>query len=148
MQTTAVVCAHCASVNRFATTKIRDKPICGQCQQPLLPPYPVELTDRNFSKYISRTGVPILVDFWAQWCGPCRMMAPAFAQAAAQLSPQMILAKLDTEAASQTASRFAISGIPTMILFHRGNEINRQSGALNAEQIVQWARSSTATTEF
>jgi thioredoxin 2 len=134
-----LVCQNCLSVNRVPVNRISDRPICGKCQQALLPGTPVELTDRSFNKFIARTAAPVLVDFWASWCGPCRMMAPSYAEAAAELSPQFILAKLDTEAAPQTASRFSLSGIPTIILFRDGQEVARQSGAMNTPQIVQWA---------
>ena len=139
-QTLNLVCSDCSSVNRIPVDRIADGPICGRCKSALLPTQPVELTDATFGKFIARSGVPILVDFWAAWCGPCRMMAPSFAEAAAELSPQVILAKLDTDAASQTASQFSLSGIPTIILFNRGAEIARQSGAMNTPQIVQWVR--------
>ncbi len=136
-----IVCAHCGAVNRLPATKTHDTPVCGACKQNLLPDHPVELTDANFNKFITRTELPILVDFWAPWCGPCRMMAPNFAEAAKQLATQVIFAKLNTEQHQRTAAQFNISGIPTLILFVRGKEHTRQSGLLNTQQIIQFTKS-------
>jgi thioredoxin 2 len=133
-----LVCSNCLAVNRVPEERFADRPICGKCKQPLLPSHSVELTDASFEKFIGRTDLPVLVDFWATWCGPCRMMAPAFEEAAAMLSPRAILAKLDTDAAPRTASQYEISGIPTLILFRGGSEVARQSGAMNARQIAQF----------
>ena len=133
-------CSKCLAVNRVPEARLRDKPVCGKCSQSLLPSFPIDLMEDQFAKFIARTDVPVVVDFWAPWCGPCRMMSPAFAKAAAQLSPQIILAKLNTEEAPQTSAQFAISAIPTMILFKNGNEVSRQSGVMNTEQIAQFAR--------
>lgn len=137
--TKKLVCPNCASLNRVPVLRMTDHPVCGRCKQSLLPHHPIELNDRNFMSYVTRTELPILVDFWAPWCGPCKIMAPAFAEAARQLSPRIVLAKVNTEVASQTAAAFHITSIPTLILFREGQETARQSGAMNATQITQWA---------
>jgi thioredoxin 2 len=136
-----IVCPHCDSVNRMPTAKRRDQSVCGKCKQALFDAHPVELASGNFAQHISRNDIPVLVDFWAPWCGPCRMMAPAFAQAAEQLEPGMRLAKLNTEEAQELASRYNIRSIPTLALFAGGREIARQAGAMDTGGIVRWARS-------
>ena len=136
-----LVCPHCHAVNRVPAARLGENPACGQCRQPLFTAQPLELDALHFDRHIGRNDIPVLVDFWAPWCGPCRMMAPAFAQAASMLEPQFRVAKLDTEAHQAIAARHGIRSIPTLALFRGGREIARQAGAMAAADIVRWARS-------
>ncbi|MEZ2738472.1 thioredoxin TrxC [Comamonas jiangduensis] len=136
-----IVCPHCHKTNRVAQAAMGSAPHCGSCHQALFTGEPVQLDADSFAKHVGRSHIPVVVDFWAPWCGPCRMMAPAFAQAAQQLSPQVRLAKLDTEAHPQAAAPYGIRSIPTMIVFVGGKEVARISGALPAGEIVRWVQS-------
>ncbi len=139
-----IVCPSCHATNRVPDARLADGPVCGTCKAPLTSPEPFVLDDQSFANYIARTELPIVVDFWAAWCGPCKMMAPQFAAAAKQM-PSVRFAKVDTEAAQQTAAQFNIRSIPTMVVFVGGREVARQSGAMNAADIVRWVSAASST---
>jgi thioredoxin 2 len=135
-----VVCPHCATANRVLRERLGEHARCGRCKQPLFTGEPVSLNDDNFDTHVARSELPIVVDFWAPWCGPCRMMAPAFEQAAAALEPAVRLAKLNTEEAHRIAARFGIRSIPTLAIFRDGKEIARQAGAMDYTTLTRWIR--------
>lgn len=139
-----VACPHCNALNRVPEARLADRPDCGKCHRPLYTGKPLSLDAAGFAVHVERGGLPVLVDFWASWCGPCRMMAPHFEQAAAQLEPHIRLAKVDTEAEPALGNRFGIRSIPTMALFRGGSEVARQSGAMGVADIVRWARAALA----
>ncbi|WP_417415360.1 thioredoxin TrxC [Hoeflea sp.] len=135
-----IVCPACQAKNRIPAAKLTARPTCGACKAALFPDAPFELDEAKLNKHLKGDEVPLLVDFWAPWCGPCRMMAPMFAQAATEMSPQVRFAKLDTEQNQAVGNRFQIRGIPLIILFDKGKEVARQAGALDARGIVSWVR--------
>jgi len=134
-----IVCPHCAATNRVPDARLADQPVCGKCKAALMPAEPLPLDDRSLPGYLAGTGLPVMVDFWAEWCGPCKVMAPQFAAAAAQL-PLVRFVKIDSDAAPLASQQYGIRSIPTMILFQNGLEIDRLSGVLPAGDLVGWIR--------
>ena len=138
-----LVCPECLIKNRVPDDRLDDHPVCGKCKHDLMQAEPVNLTDESFARYVEGTELPVVVDFWAEWCGPCKVMGPQFAAAAKQ-SGRVRFAKLDTEAAPKTSVRYRIKSIPTMALFKNGIEVARMSDAVTASDIVRWIDSQNA----
>jgi len=140
-ETQQVVCPHCHTTNRVAVDRIGDDPVCGGCRKALLDGEPLELTSETFDRHIGNSDIPVLVDFWAPWCGPCRMMTPIIHSAAKELKTTMRVAKLDTEAEGQMAARFGIRSIPTLMVFHHGKVVLQRTGGTDLASLLKWAKS-------
>ena len=136
-----VVCPSCLTTNRVPQDKLASGGVCGKCGKPLFNKKPLELTSGNFNKIIANNELPVMVDFWAPWCGPCKMMTPVFEQAAQQLEPNMLLAKLNTENEQSIAARYGIRSIPTIAIFRGGRVVAQQAGAMDLRSLTSWANS-------
>ena len=132
-----VVCPSCNAKNRVPEEKLAESPTCGQCHQALIPLAPIELNEQNFSSFITHSDLPILIDLWAEWCGPCKMMAPHFAQVAKQY-PNVVFAKINTEENPRLSSAFNVRSIPTLVFMNKTTEVARVSGALRSSELQQW----------
>lgn len=138
--TVHVVCSRCQAVNRVPAARLGERPVCGRCRARLFEGHPVSLTADTFDKHLQESGLPLLVDFWAPWCGHCRALAPALEQAASALEPRVRVAKVNTEEERALAARFGIQSLPTLVLFRGGREVARQAGALPLPNLLAWVR--------
>lgn len=136
-----VLCPACRKVNRVPAERLADQAKCGSCHRPLFSGHPLEVDEADFHTHVRTNDLPLLVDMWAPWCGPCRMMAPQFQQAAALLEPHVRLLKLNIDDAQAAAAQYGIRSIPTVLLIHRGKVVDQMTGAQNAETLVRWVRS-------
>ena len=141
------VCPHCNTVNRVSSDREEEDPVCGECKRPLLYDEPLELTVENFDRHIGNSDWPILVDFWAPWCGPCRMMTPVIHAAAKELKTSVRVAKVDTETEGEIAARFGIRSIPTLIVLHHGKIVRQKSGTTDLASLLTWVRSGLLETQ-
>jgi thioredoxin 2 len=139
-----IACQHCNGLVGVPAERLGDGPRCPSCHTPLFDGHPVELTDGNFDRHVGQGDLPVVVDFWAPWCAPCRMMAPAFEETAQHVEPRARFAKLNTDESQETAARYGIRSIPTLIVFKGGREIARQPGAMGGGALTRWVREAIA----
>lgn len=140
-ETLQLVCPHCDAINRAEASRLSEGPVCGKCKKPIFTGHYLELTSQNFEAQTTQSDLPVLIDFWAPWCGPCRMMSPVIDQAAQELQFKLRVAKINTDAEGSLAGNFGIRGIPTLIVLDHGREIARQSGAVNYAGLLAWLQS-------
>jgi len=136
-----VVCGHCGQINRLPESRAPAQAKCGKCRAPMFGAHPIEVDEAAFERHVAHSDLPLLIDIWAPWCGPCRAMAPMFARAAQALEPRVQLLKLNSDQAPAVSARFGISGIPTLLLLRNGRELGRVSGAMDSQRIVAWTLS-------
>jgi len=139
-----IVCGHCGKINRLPAERAPGAPRCGSCHQLIFGGHPIEVDEEGFGRHVANSDIPVLVDVWAPWCGPCRSMAPMFERAAQMLEPKVRLLKLNADTAPSVSSRLGISGIPTLLLMQGGREISRISGAMDTQKIVAWTMAGLA----
>jgi thioredoxin 2 len=140
-----IVCPHCTSVNRVPSGRDTRKAKCGHCHQPLFTGRPIPVSAKTFATLIARNDIPVLVDFWAQWCGPCKAMAPVYEQVASEFEPEVRFLKVDTEMEPELAARYNVRSIPTLMLFRKGAVVAQQAGAMEAQTLRSWLRRHTAS---
>lgn len=138
MSTLNLACAHCGTINRIPTERLNDKPNCGRCKKPVITYAPTSVTEKTFANHVLKSDVPVVVDFWATWCGPCVQFSPVFQQAAASWEPRVRFVKVDADSAPELSARYGIRSIPSLLLFHQGKEIGRQAGAMPGQMFDQW----------
>ncbi len=140
MSTEQVVCPHCLAVNRVPGERLKDDPKCGKCHKPLFVDHAIEANSAMLQKFMQKSTIPVVVDFWASWCGPCKMMAPVFNQAAGMLKGEAQLLKVNTETEQAISAQLGIRSIPTLIIFKNGQEVARTAGAMNLQSLIQWIK--------